>query len=258
MTLLWIILFSVLGSVGSVLAAYLPLKLHKESRGHKLHYLVAYAQGTLLTSAIVGLLPHAIEHAGEHFPNEPATVVMVSLLIGIIVFIIIEKLITWHHCHDVTCETNKALGSMILIGDSLHNIVDGVLIAAGFIASFEIGIIVSVPIIVHEIAQEIGDFAILLKSGYDKKKALIFNLLSSCSTIVAAIVGFFALETFEFTIPIIMAISAGSFLYIAISSGASLSAEFHGKKDRKKTVPQIIFMAIGVVTILLLLQIHVH
>ncbi|MFX0098494.1 MAG: ZIP family metal transporter [Candidatus Hodarchaeota archaeon] len=258
MTIFWIIFFSALGSVGSVLAAYIPLAIQKETHGKKLHYLVAYAQGTLLTSAIIGLLPHAIHHAEELFPGEPAMLVMTWLLIGIIIFIIIEKLITWHHCHDVTCETHKALGSMVLIGDALHNLVDGVVIAASFLLSFEIGIVVSIPIIVHEIAQELGDFALLLNSGYPRKKALIFNLLSSTSTIIAAIIAYFALEAFEIAIPFIIAISAGSFLYIAISSGASLSAEFHGKKDRRKTVPQIFFMLIGVVTIIILLQFHVH
>lgn len=150
---------------------------------------------------------------------------------------------------------HSSIGSMILIGDAIHNAVDGVVIASSFLTSIFIGIAASFSIIVHEIAQEVGDFAIILHSGYSKRKALSLNILSSLSTVPAALLAYYALEQIHSVIPYMMAIAAASFLYIAL---VDLSPELHRKVDvgAMHTIRQFILLLVGVGTILLVLRIH--
>lgn len=252
MVFIWIIIFSTLASVGSIGAASLSLMFKEEKREKYIPWLVAYATGTLLTSAIVGLIPEAIEHSSITEP-EP---LFYTFLIAILAYFMLEKAIVWHHCHEQECEERKKAGVMILIGDGVHNVVDGILIAASFLSSIELGIAVSISAIIHEIAQEVGDFAILIDSGYSRKKALLTNLLSSLSMIVASIIAYFALYAIETLEPYIIMISAASFIYIAL---ADLSpALHHHKRDAKLVLMQLAFIVIGVVTVLLVLSIHVH
>jgi zinc and cadmium transporter len=252
MVLAWIIVFSALASVGSIGAASLSLLFKEEWRTKFIPMLVAYATGTLLTSGIVGLIPEAIEHSTAPEP-EP---LFLTFLIAILGYFVLEKAIVWHHCHDVECEERKKTGAMILIGDGVHNVVDGILIAASFLSSIELGIAVSISAIIHEIAQEVGDFAILIDSGYPRKKALITNMLSSLSMVGAAIIAFFALEAMESLEPYIIMVSAASFIYIAL---ADLSPELHHhKRDVKLVVMQLVFIAVGVATVFVILSIHGH
>ncbi len=252
MVLAWIILFSAVASVGSILAASLSLLIKEEKRARYIPWLVAYATGTLLTSAIVGLIPEALE---QYTGSEPEPLFL-TFLAAILGYFVLEKAIVWHHCHDVECEERKKTGAMILIGDGVHNVVDGILISASFLSSVTLGIAVSLSVIIHEIAQEVGDFAILMDSGYSRRKALLTNLVSSLTMIAAAIVAFFALEAMESMEPYIVIISAASFIYIAL---ADLSPELHHhKRDVKLVVMQLVFIAVGVVTVLLILSIHGH
>jgi zinc and cadmium transporter len=144
-------------------------------------------------------------------------------------------------------------GTILLVGDALHNLTDGVVIAASFLNSVTIGIVASLSVIAHEIPQELGDFAILLQSGYSKKRALAFNLLSSLTTIPGAIIAYFALESVQVAIPYAMALSAATFLYIAL---ADLTPELHRKTRLKSTTLQFLLMLVGILTILLFLQFH--
>lgn len=178
---------------------------------------------------------------------------LAAVLLGIILFFFLEKLVLWRHCHDIECEVHAAAGSMILVGDTIHNIADGVVIAASFLASIPLGVIASLSVIAHEIPQETGDFAILLHSGYEKKKAFILNMMSGLSTLPAAVVAYYTLEVAEAAVAYIMALSAASFLYIAL---ADLSPELHEKTALRYTVRQSLLMLAGVLTIVLLLQIH--
>jgi zinc and cadmium transporter len=252
MVLAWIIVFSALASVGSICAASVSLLIKEEKRAKYIPWLVAYATGTLLTSAIVGLIPEAIEHPAVSEP-EP---LFYTFLIAILSYFVLEKAIVWHHCHDLECEERKKTGSMILIGDGVHNVVDGILIAASFLSSISLGIAVSISAIIHEIAQEVGDFAILMDSGFSRKKALLTNLVSSLTMVAAAIIAFFALEAMESLEPYIIMISAASFIYIAL---ADLSPELHHhKRDVKLVVMQLVFIAVGVATVLVILSIHGH
>ncbi len=250
MVLLWVVVFSTLASVGAIIAASATLAVNESKRAKYIPLLVAYATGALLTSATMGLIPEALESSTV---IEPETLFL-TFLIGILVFFMLEKVVIWHHCHEETCEERKKLGSLILIGDTVHNMVDGILIAASFLISVELGVAASLSAIIHEVSQEIGDFAILLNSGYSRRQALTTNILSSLSTVVAAVIAFFALETMADLQPYIIMISAASFIYIAL---ADLSPELHHhKRDGKLILQQLIFIAIGIVTVLLILTLH--
>jgi zinc and cadmium transporter len=174
-------------------------------------------------------------------------------LSGLIIFFLLEKLVLWHHCHNIECEKLRTAGPIILIGDAFHNLVDGVVIAASFLSSIPIGITASISVIAHEIPQELGDFAILLQSGYSKRKAILYNILSSLSTIPGAILAYYALAIVNTAIPYVMGISAASFLYIAL---ADLTPELHRNIGLKSGGLQFFLMLAGVGTILFLLQFH--
>ena len=246
MLILWIILFSLLGSVGAIITASTFLLIQKKRQKTLIPCLISYASGTLLTAALLGLIPHALKHTSI-FP------ILSSVLVGVILFFLLEKLLIWRHCHDTECEVHGASGSILLIGDAFHNLTDGVIIAASFLSSIPIGIAASLSVLAHEIPQEVGDFAILLSSGYSKRKALTLNVLSSLSTIPGAILAYYALGFVRVAIPYAMAISAASFLYIAL---ADLTPELHRKVGFKSSILQFLLMMTGVGTIILFLQFH--
>jgi len=246
MLILWILTFSILGSVGAIIAAAAFLLLEIKMQKTLIPCLVSYATGTLLAAALLGLIPHAMRHA------TPAST-MSALLVGIILFFSLEKLLVWRHCHDLSCRVHGVAGSMILIGDFFHNLTDGVVIAASFLASMPIGIAAGLSVIAHEIPQEVGDFGILLHGGYPKRKALTLNILSSLSTLPGAILAYYALEAIRPATPYVMAISASSFLYIAL---ADLSPELHREVGFRNAIRQFLLMVAGVGTVVLFLQFH--
>lgn len=246
MPILLIILFSFLGSIGAIMTAAVFLLLQKKIHKDFLSSLISYATGTLLAAALLGLIPHALTYISP-LP------VLFAVLVGIILFFSLEKLVIWRHCHDIECEVHGAAGPMILMGDAFHNLIDGTIIAAGFLVSIPLGIIVGLSVIAHEIPQEVGDFGILLHGGYSERKALFLNLLSSLSTVPGAIIAYFALDIIQTAIPYVMAISAASFLYIALSD---LTPELHRKVGVGYALRQFLLMIAGVGTILLILQLH--
>lgn len=246
MLLLWITVFSLLGSLGAIIASSSFLLFQEEKQDSLLPYFISYASGTLLTAALLGLIPHALEHAS------PSTV-LTTVLGGIILFFVLEKLLIWRHCHDLDCEIHGTAGSIILIGDTLHNFVDGVIITAGFLSSIPIGVLTALSVIAHEIPQEVGDFAILLHNGYTKRKALTYNVVSSLSSVPGAILAYFILDIVNFAIPYVMAISAASFLYIALTD---LTPKLHHHLKFEYDFLHFIMMLLGVGTIFLILQFH--
>jgi len=207
--------------------------------------LISYATGTLLTAALFGLIPEAIEEMGN-VPN----LVMFVILISIIFFFFLEKLIIWRNCADEDCEVHSAGGSLVLIGDGIHNFIDGIVIAAAFLTNFSVGLSASLAILFHEIPQETGDFGLLIHSGYSRKKAFIYNALSSATTIPSAIVSFFLLDSISIIVPYALSISAASFLYIALSD---LTPELHQKWGFKQTIRQLSLMIVGVITMILII-----
>ncbi len=246
MILLWIIVFSLLGSVISVCGAALLLFFPDKIRKTLVPCLISYATGTLLGAAFLGMIPRAIENTQ---PNK----IFVILLLGLMIFFLLEKLVIWRHCHDHKCEIHSAAGSIILIGDAFHNFVDGVIIAASFLASIPLGVATGLAVIAHEVPQEVGDFAILLESGYSRHKAFFYNILSSITTLPGAIIAYIYLkETLTF-IPYILAFSASSFIYIAM---ADLIPTLHKKINIKSNISQFILILSGMGTIFLLKFYH--
>ena len=206
--------------------------------------LISFATGTLLTTALLGLIPEAIESVGGE-----SHIIMPYVLGGILFFFFLEKFIIWRNCTDEDCDVHAAAGPIVLVGDAFHNFIDGIVIAAGFLTGFTVGLAAAIAIIAHEIPQETGDFGILLHGGFSKKKAFIYNSISSLTTIPAAVISFFVLGSISFIVPYALAISAASFLYIALSD---LTPELHKKWGLKQTFKQFVLILAGVLIMILI------
>jgi len=241
----WIIFFGILGSVGALAAAALLLLLGKNARHFLIPCLVSYATGTLLGGAFLGLIPHALEHA-------EASSVLATVLVGVVLFFVLEKLVLWRHCHDQECEVHGTAGPLILLGDAFHNFTDGVVIAAAFLSSTPLGIATGLAIIAHEIPQEVGDFAILLDTGYSRARAFQYNVISSLITLPGGILAYFSLSSVQRVVPYILALSGASFLYIAI---ADLIPSLHRQTSLGASLRQLSLMLAGIGTIVLF---HLH
>jgi len=246
MLLIWILVFSVLGSVGAIAGAALMLLFPEGTRKTLLPCLLSYATGTLLGAAFLGMIPKALQQAMP-------LAISSTVLAGIIIFFMLEKIIIWRHCHDSECEVHGAAGPLILIGDAFHNFVDGFVIAAAFITSVPLGIAASLAVIAHEIPQEVGDFAILLENGYSRTRALALNTLSSLTTLPAAVIAYFFLGTVQEAVPFILALSAASFIYIAI---ADLVPGLHRQVGLRPAIMQLILVLAGIATISLFQLAH--
>ena len=178
-----------------------------------------------------------------------------TILGGILIFFVLEKLVLWRHCHDHHCEAHDAhppthdhgrSGLLILIGDTFHNFVDGILIAAAFLEDTQLGIVTALAIIAHEIPQELGDFLVLLHSGYSRAKALAFNLLSSLATLVGALLAYFALSSLQEWVPSLLGLAAASMLYVAV---ADLIPGLHKRPELKATLQQVSLIGLGILSI---------
>jgi len=258
-TLIWIILSTLVSGVLSVLAAGLFLALPARQRESALPYMVSFATGALLGAALLALIPHAMIGAGSERVHE----VGIALVAGIALFFVLEKFLLWRHCHDDHCDEHpvtdlghhhnhahgnddarrKASGSLVLVGDALHNVLDGVLIAAAFLTDVHLGVVTTVAIAAHEIPQEVGNFAVLLHSGMSRLRALIFNLLASLTAVIGGIIGFFALKTSLAVLPFAVAVAAASLLYIAV---ADLIPGLHRRVDPRSSVTQVLLIGLGV------------
>lgn len=254
--LVLIIIFTAIGGLLSVMAAAVFLLLKDHHRNAVLPHGISFAIGALLAVAFWGLIPEAFEKVKpDHFQTLSATI-----LAGILGFFVLEKLLIWRHCHHGSCEAHgddheghghshsnvKSAGALIILGDSIHNFVDGVLIAAAFLTDVKLGIVTSLAVAAHEIPQEVGDFAILLDSGYSRSKALFYNVLASLTTVMGGILAYFSLEDLHDSLPYFLALAASSFIYIAV---ADLIPSLHTKTDMKTSLQQIILIAAGVLLI---------
>ncbi|MBI5040400.1 MAG: ZIP family metal transporter [Gammaproteobacteria bacterium] len=258
--LTWILLFSLFGGVLSVLAAAVFLLFPEQLRARLLPHFVSFAIGALLGAAFLALLPHALEGPGV----KDFHVVTGTVLLGVLGFFLLEKMVLWRHCHHSECEVhvpeddhghghshaghqvNHAAGTLILIGDGIHNMVDGVLIAAAFLTDIHLGIVTSLAVAAHEIPQEVGDFAVLLHSGFSRARALAYNVLASLTTLIGATAAYYGLREAEAALPYILAIAASSFIYIAV---ADLIPGLHKRLEVRATAQQIVLIVAGVLTI---------
>mgnify|MGYP001765250709 FL=1 len=264
-TLTWIIAASLLGGILSLLCAAI-LAFH--ARVSWLSMLVSYAIGALLGAAFLNTLPEAFE-----LTDNPSQVT-ITVLIGILIFFILEKLVLWRHCHLEDCEahdpshsltvTTKAQehmhdhgrsGMMIIVGDTFHNFVDGILIATAFMVDVQLGIVTSVAIIAHEIPQEAGDFIILLNSGYTRRMAFLMNLLSSFATLVGGVLAYFMLHNMNFLVQPLLGLASASMIYVAMSD---LIPGLHKRPEIDATVQQVTLILLGISSIWLMGNTFAH
>ena len=242
MLILWILVFSLLGSIGAIAGAASMLALPAVTRGRLVPHLISYATGTLLGAAFLGMIPAALEQA-------PVREILATVLAGMVLFFVLEKLVLWRHCHDSDCEVHGQAAPLILVGDAFHNFVDGVVIAAAFLVSIPLGIATAIAVIAHEVPQEVGDFAILLESGYSRSKALLLNTLSAATTLPGALAAYFWLADTRALVPYVLALSAASFIYIAT---ADLVPNLHRRVALGDAVRQVVLLLLGIGTIALL------
>ncbi len=211
--------------------------------------MVSYAIGALLGAAFLDVLPHAFEHA------ENIESLSMAVLGGILLFFLLEKLVLWRHCHAEACEAHGTAdhehdhgrsGLMITIGDTFHNFVDGVMIAAAFLVDVQVGVVTAIAIIAHEIPQELGDFLILLHSGYSRARALALNLISSLATLVGATLCYYVLAPLQAAMPYVLAVAASGMIYVAV---ADLIPGLHKRAELRHTAQQIALILLGVLTV---------
>ena len=244
MTLGWIIAASIAGGTLSVGAASFALLL----RVSWVPMLVSFAIGALLGAAFLEIIPNAFSYGQPQLAAG-------AILGGICGFFLLEKLLLWRHCHTENCEVHDThglphdqgrSGTLIVVGDTVHNFVDGILIAAAFLQSTQLGVITAVAIVAHEIPQEVGDFLILLHSGYSRARALMLNLLSSLATLVGGVLGYFALQTLQDWEPLLLGVVAASMIYVAV---ADLIPGLHRRPELRHTIAQAILIGLGIAAI---------
>lgn len=250
--LVWIIVTCIAGGTLSVTCAAL-FALNNRSQRY-LGSMVSYAIGALLGAVFLNILPEAISL------TKNVALLSGTVLFGILLFFILEKLVLWRHCHHEHCEAHLVMdaghdhndgrsGTMIMVGDTFHNFVDGIIIAAAFLTDVHLGLVTALAIIAHEIPQEVGDFAILLHSGYSKLRALQLNLISSFASVAGGVLGYFTLQTMESWIPSLLALAAASMIYVAV---ADLIPGLHKRAQLGDTLQQVMLIALGVGTVWLM------
>ncbi|MCM8781635.1 MAG: ZIP family metal transporter [Candidatus Omnitrophica bacterium] len=205
--------------------------------------LITFATGVLLGGALLHLLPEAFESR----INTPFWV-----LCGIVLFFMLEKYFFWRHCHEGVCDIHP-LTYLNLIGDGVHNFVDGTVIAAAFVADIKLGITISIVALAHEIPQEIGDFSLLVYSGLRKVKALFYNLVCAVTCILGGITAFFFTSKIENLTSVLIAFAAGNFLYIAL---VDLLPEFRKTEGIKNSILQFFLFCFGIFLMWLLKLVH--
>lgn len=257
-TLTAIILFTLASGVLSAAIAGLFLLLPERRRVQVLPHMVSFATGALLGAALLALVPHAILGAGPFRVHS----IGVALVAGIGLFFVLEKFLLWRHCHSEDYETHevhehhrhKASGVLVLAGDALHNILDGVLIAAAFLTDFHLGMVTALAIMAHEIPQEVGNFAVLLHSGMSRARAFAWNIATSLTAVLGGVVAYFALRQTLAWLPYALAIAAASLLYVAV---ADLIPGLHRRADTRASLAQVALITVGILVVALA-ESHAH
>jgi zinc and cadmium transporter len=233
--LLSIILATTLISSGSFIGV-LAISLNQQLLSKILLSLVSLSAGTMLAAALLHLLPESVAVLGNTLPFQ-------ITLLSFIAFFLLERFLHWRHCHDKDHLEKHTLGTMNLVGDAIHNFLDGVLIAASFATGGGLGIISTLAIALHEIPQEIGDFGVLLHSGYNRRKALLLSVLVSLTAILGGVLGYFASHTMSTLAPYLVPVAAGGFLYI---SASDLIPEFKDTTSTKRIILTVSTFLFGV------------
>lgn len=214
------------------------IMLREKFLDRALPLLIGCATGTLLGVAFLDLIPEA---QGEGSNPDIYTYV----LLGIVTFFILERFIFWHHCHDGKCDVHT-FSYLNLIGDGIHNFIDGMIVTAAYLTSVSLGMVTTIAIITHEIPQEIGDFSILVYGGIERFRALFYNFLSAVTAFFGAIIAFFFSSYIENSIVFLLAFASGSFIYIATSD---LMPELQKEMDLKRSLAQLASFITGILLI---------
>jgi len=232
---------SILGSLGGVIVASSFLLLGETLRTRLVPWLVSYAVGTLIGVALIALVPEAL----AELPARPA---MFTMVLGILAFFLLEKAVIWRHCHDdETCHVHTSAASLVIVGDAFHTFVDGAVIAAAVLTSVPLGLTTALAVAAHEIPQEVGDVAILLRAGYSRTRAFTLNVLAGAGGILGAAAMIAAGRVVPQALPYVLAFAAGNFLYVAM---ADLIPDLH--RGGVGGARQVLLIAAGVITIALL------
>jgi len=243
-TLVSVLVVSLISLVGVFTMAINPQRLQRI-----VYLLVSIAAGALFGDAFIHILPEAFSQS-----SSPMSVSF-SVLGGIFLFFILEKVLRWHHAHNVEdeVETDHMVGKMNLLSDGLHNLIDGILIGSSYLVSIPLGIATTLAVAMHELPQEIGDFGVLLHAGYTPRRALLFNFLSASVAILGAVAALMIGSSSQQFIQMILPLTAGSFIYIAL---ADLVPEMQKEHLLQKSLFQFLglFIGVGMMYLLLLLE----
>ncbi len=233
---------SLLGGFGGLAVAASLLVLPDAARARLVPWLVSYAVGALLGVALIELLPQAL--AGLSARRTFAT-----LLFGILTFFVLEKLALWRHCHTSHCDVHGTSGPLVLLGDAAHNFMDGAVIGAAVVTSIPVAVSTAIAVLAHEIPHEVGDFAVLLHSGYSRSRALMYNAAAEAAGLVGAALAFTFVDSLPRIAPYFLAFATASFLYVAM---ADLIPDLHRGTFDDNPVRQVLLVGAGIGTVLLL------
>ncbi|MBV9620066.1 MAG: ZIP family metal transporter [Gammaproteobacteria bacterium] len=251
--LLWILVCAALGGIASAACALVFLWVPAERSEQLLPHFVSFATGALLGAALLALLPEALEGTGV----AGAHGIGLALVLGLGFFFVTEKLVLWWHLAGngvesghghVHADRAHASGVLVLIGDSLHNALDGVLIAAAFLNHWSLGILTTLAVAAHEIPHRVGDFALLVQAGFTRERALLLNLATGLASVLGALSAYFALRDSLRALPYALAFAAAGFLYIAV---AGLIPGLHRRSDPRTSAAQVLLISLGIAAIAL-------
>ena len=247
MNFLWAISASITVSIISLIGIF-SLLLSERLLKQILILLVGFGAGGLIGGAFLHLLPEAMEHTGDF------TRPFVYVILGFIFFFILEKYLYWRHCHKDKCEVHT-FAYLNLIGDGIHNFIDGLIIGASFMADLRVGLAATSAIILHEVPQELGDFGILVYGGFSRTKALFYNLLSASTAIIGTIAGYYFSGQIEGFSNVLLSFAAGGFIYIA---SCDLIPELHKQPNLKSAASSMLLFILGIAMMFCLKSIHHH
>jgi zinc and cadmium transporter len=250
--LLTIMLFAAFGGIASAAFAVAFLWMRADHSAEVLPHFVSFATGALLGAALLALLPEAMAGAGPGGAHG----IGLTLIAGLGVFFVIEKLVLWWHVHDHTHDhthdhaqehaRDQASGVLVLIGDSVHNTLDGAVIAAAFLGSLQLGVLTTLAVAAHEIPHRVGDFAILVHAGLSRPRALLLNLATGLASVLGAAIAYYGLRQTQRALPYALAFAAAGFLYIAV---AGLIPGLHRRVDPRSSAIQVMLIAAGIAVI---------
>jgi zinc and cadmium transporter len=258
MTLLYIIAATLAGGLLSVLIA---ASLTVGVLGRVVHHLVSLSAGVLLSTALLNVLPEAFESKAS------PQALFATLLAGLIFFFLLEKAELYrhshhhegdghHHHHHFDRQQAGRGGWTVLMGDSIHNFCDGVIIAAAFLSDTQVGIVTALAIIAHEIPQEVGDYIVLLNAGFTRSKALLYNAVSGLAAVAGGVLGYFIVGPWVDLFPYLLVVASSSFIYVAV---ADLIPQLQHRLSMRDTLAQLVWLGVGMVTIALVVQsLHHH